>query len=312
MSTPPPGRDPPDDADERYRRASERDPSRPSEATRRAVLAHAARLAAARTGRAGRLRRWLSGAGIGPGWRPAILGTLAAAVLAGVVIAPQLLSPASPPGGETQAAAISRSGAAAPQPAAGPAQDRAPAVGSVQAPPQVARERATRPLAAPASINGEPVTTAPMVAARAPPAPAAGAAADAQDAARRPLLGAQVTANASAARAVASVAALERNAAAAAPVAGDPQGLRQAAEAGDLTALTAQLASGVDVEARDDEGRTALMLAVLRGRADAVAMLLAHGADPSAADGHGITPMQAAIAADDRQIIAALRRYGAR
>ena len=48
MSTAPPPWDPADDPDEQYRRASALDPSRPSEATRHAVLSHAARLAAAR------------------------------------------------------------------------------------------------------------------------------------------------------------------------------------------------------------------------------------------------------------------------
>src|SRR5215472_9777885 len=97
MSTAPPPRDPSDDADERYRRASERDASRPSEETRRAVLEHAERLAAERRGRREGRRRWLSLAGIAPGWRPALAGTLAVAALAGVVIAPQFMAPDRPP-----------------------------------------------------------------------------------------------------------------------------------------------------------------------------------------------------------------------
>jgi ankyrin repeat protein len=97
------------------------------------------------------------------------------------------------------------------------------------------------------------------------------------------------------------------------PVPGaDPDALRQAAAGGNLTALGAQLANASDIDARDAEGRTALMLATLNGRTDAVTFLLAHGADPRAADAHGTTPLQAAIAADEREIIAALKRYGAR
>ncbi len=76
MNTLPPGQEPHDELDELYRRASERDPSRPSEATRRAVLAHAERVAAAASAR----RHALPGARAGgrrlsarspPGsWRP--------------------------------------------------------------------------------------------------------------------------------------------------------------------------------------------------------------------------------------------------
>lgn len=50
MNKLPPGPEPYDDADERYRRASALDPSRPGAAVRRAVLEHAAQVAAARAG----------------------------------------------------------------------------------------------------------------------------------------------------------------------------------------------------------------------------------------------------------------------
>ena len=48
MNNMPPGQDSPEDVDAQYRRASALDPSRPDEAVRRAVLAHAAQLAAER------------------------------------------------------------------------------------------------------------------------------------------------------------------------------------------------------------------------------------------------------------------------
>ncbi len=67
-----------------------------------------------------------------------------------------------------------------------------------------------------------------------------------------------------------------------------------------------------DIDARDENGRTALMLAVLRGESRAVDMLLASGADPNAADGRGTTPLQAAIAGNQPAIVAALQRAGAR
>ena len=104
MNELPPNPDEPEDVDDQYRRATALDPSRPSESVRRAVLAHAARLAAERAAST------VSANGIGAGqgtaaakigaarrgapqsWRrPAIFGTLAAAALAGLLIAPQYL-----------------------------------------------------------------------------------------------------------------------------------------------------------------------------------------------------------------------------
>jgi len=88
--------------------------------------------------------------------------------------------------------------------------------------------------------------------------------------------------------------------------------LRQAAESGDQPALQALLDRHVDIDSRDDMGRTALMLAVLHGRTDAVDLLLEQGADPNLADIHGTTPLQAAMAGNERAIIAELQRKGAR
>jgi ankyrin repeat protein len=88
--------------------------------------------------------------------------------------------------------------------------------------------------------------------------------------------------------------------------------LRRAAEIGAVPQLQTLLGHQRDIDARDEGGRTALMLATLHGQADAVDVLLAHGADPNAADAQGLTPLQAAIAGDRPAIAAALRRAGAR
>ncbi|HUL46906.1 MAG TPA: ankyrin repeat domain-containing protein [Steroidobacteraceae bacterium] len=302
MNTPPPPFDPSDDADEQYRRASELDPSRPSEATRRAVLEHAARLAAERTRRGAR-RRWLPFAGVTLRWQ-AIVGTVAAASLAGVMIAPQFLAPVTPPAAKE---ALQR-----PAPAPAP-------IGSVHP-------------GSPASSAPEPARYAPS-AQRAPrresaPAEGAPAASDSAaalqleqragaNAARAPALvqnvvvtGARRTAAPTVA--VSAVAAVRPPPSASAQAPAGPDALREAAAAGDLVALKGALAGAGDIDGRDAQGRTALMLATLNGQADAVAELLAHGADPSGADAHGTTPLQAAVAADERDIIALLRRYGAR
>jgi hypothetical protein len=302
MSTLPPPFDRSDDADERYRRASGLDPSRPSDSTRRAVLEHAARVAAERTRRAAR-RRWLM-AVLAPKWRPAIVGTLAVAILAAVVIAPQFLAPAVPPERQSPAAAAPANQATAPAaaPAASPG----------------ARKPAPRPAPPPAALSAPPAERVVVTEQRAPSRSSANDATLAEPvnapAAREAMtaLQAEQQGSASGARPMPSVAAVARAAPVPGPAATDPDALRKAAAAGDLAVLRAQLAGGGDIDARDAQGRTALMLATLGGQADAVAVLLAHGADPSAADAQGTTPLQAAIAADERGIIAMLRRYGAR
>jgi ankyrin repeat protein len=88
--------------------------------------------------------------------------------------------------------------------------------------------------------------------------------------------------------------------------------LRRAAESGDMPRLRTLLGEPIAIDARDSNGRTALMLATLHGQQQAVDALLAGGADPNLADSSGTTPLQAAIAADRSSIAAALRRAGAR
>jgi hypothetical protein len=90
--------------------------------------------------------------------------------------------------------------------------------------------------------------------------------------------------------------------------------LRRAAEIGDVAKLQALLNLQPEsaVDARDEDGRTALMLATLHGRAHAVNVLLAHGADPNVADARGTTPLQAALAGHQTAIAAALQLAGAR
>ena len=92
---PSPGQE--DEVDDLYRRASALDPSRPSESVRRAVLDHAARLAAQRPPETGPLKIDFTRPAANQAWRrPAIFGTLAAAALAGLIVAPQFLTPRAP------------------------------------------------------------------------------------------------------------------------------------------------------------------------------------------------------------------------
>jgi Ankyrin repeats (3 copies) len=300
MNKVPPDQDPADDVDAQYRRASAVDPSRPGEAVRRAVLAHAAQLAAERaTAGAGRRksRRTTQPAW----WRPAIFGTLAAAGLAGLVIAPQWLAPRAPPAAESSPIAQAADNLA-PEPATRPP---AAVSAEITARPPVSARSANLPAY---SARARPKTNVPTVApaaeatSLAPPAGSRAADSSAAvagvPAARQRLPGnlAAVTSSAAAPRVGTSAAAA----------------FRHAAEVGDLAALAALVENQTDIESRDAAGRTALMLATLHGQTDAVAALLAYGADPNAADADGTTPLQAATAGDHPAIVATLRRYGAR
>ena len=60
-----------------------------------------------------------------------------------------------------------------------------------------------------------------------------------------------------------------------------------------VTLLQAMLDSGTPVDARHEQGRTALMLAANNGRLDLCSMLLDAGANPAAADGEGSTALHA-------------------
>jgi hypothetical protein len=143
----------PDEADERYRRLSDRDPSGPSDAVRRAVLRHAAELAAqART-------QENSAAMERPAakrtrWRVATYGGLAAAAaLAGLLMVPHFLMPSTPP------LALKPLVASPPQPAA-------PAAAPVLPPPE--READAQPVPGLARNSGvAPRADAPAAAASA-------------------------------------------------------------------------------------------------------------------------------------------------
>ncbi|HEV2284844.1 MAG TPA: ankyrin repeat domain-containing protein [Steroidobacteraceae bacterium] len=320
MSTAPPPWDPANDPDEEYRRASALDPSRPSEATRHAVLSHAARLAAARA-RADARRRWLSFAGIASGWRPALAGTLAAAVLAAVVIAPQLLMRRPSPLSESESG---------PAPVAPPPVAAAPAAGAAVQPVEAVRPSAAvhppqaAPPPAPANAFQETRVTAnrrtlPASTPNAQAAPAALAdtainrPADASGALEEERT---VRRASSATAAVARAAPAAQAAAPAAQAAGsvpfDARALQRAAATGDMGSLNEQLAAPGYHDMPDAEGRTPLMLATLFGQKAAVAALLAHGANPNTADEHGTTPLAAALAAGEPEIATLLRQYGAR
>jgi hypothetical protein len=96
------------------------------------------------------------------------------------------------------------------------------------------------------------------------------------------------------------------------PAALQSAALQSAAASGDTVQTTALLDQGAALDARDDHGRTPLMLAVMQGRLDVVRLLLNRGADPTIADGAGRTPLQQAKQQNLREIAALLERAGAR
>jgi hypothetical protein len=320
MNKVPPSEDQPEDVDDQYRRASALDLSRPSEAVRRAVLAHAAELAAERATRVEGSKTKSTRTAVNQAWwRPAILGTLAVAALAGLMIAPRFLVLRAPPVAEAPPAQGTPPNTAPALVAQAPdtrADERAPSAPAV-GPERTAKPGASTPNAdmmahsggarpkvdARASGGAAPVAaeTASVAARARGEAQSTGAMAGGVGASRQP-----APSNTSLATVTTAV---PRNSE---PPAEPAAAFRRAAEIGDLSGLQRLLEKQTDIDSRDAAGRTALMLATLHGQTDAVAALLAYGADPNAADADGTRPLQAAKAGDHPAIVAALQRYGAR
>ena len=319
MNELPPGESSSDDVDERYRAASSREGGRPSESVRRAILRQATDLAAERASATRPVDIDFKQRAANQAWRrPAAYGGLAAAVLAGLLIAPRFLPPSSP----TQIIAKMRPPASAPPPA-----EAAQSAGAPSA--------AGAPLAAlaPAPANEREASRQDRVARlTADNSRSSAARSGATNAPRAERFGASDSASAQSAPAPAAEPSRSRpidsvigGAALTPPTSpkasfgvelarpsDSASALRQAAAVGDLPRLRALLAEQPEIDSRDSSGRSALMLAVLYGHADAVGLLLASGADANAADANGTTPLQAALARNRSDMIEALRRAGAR
>jgi hypothetical protein len=330
MSPTPTGREPADELDAEYRRLASHDTSVPSESVRQAVHAYAARLA--------RERREQQAESVGGArvrerrvaWRGALFGTLAAAAIAGIMVAPRLLSlrapPAAsaagslpaPPTSEARRALVASDEAvhAEPPPAPSPQLAKAapshvrPATPPAREPTGLGDHTVAEGLAADASAKAEErsrqsVQETVVTGARAP-TPAAGRPADstaADSAAAAP--------GANRARAQSESLAGVRPEETDSP-SSLGSGLLGAARQGDVTSARGFLADGADVNARDGTGRTPLLVTVLAGHADMVDLLLQSGADPNLADAHGLTPLRAAEAGGNTSLAATLRAHGAK
>ena len=73
-----------------------------------------------------------------------------------------------------------------------------------------------------------------------------------------------------------------------------PAELAKAIRDGDLKAVRAQLDAGVDVNARDADGDTSLLLAAVYAGPECVELLLKKGADVNVANKLGVTPLHRA------------------
>jgi Ankyrin repeats (3 copies) len=302
----PPRQELPDDIDEHYRRVSAMDPSRPGEGVARAVLAQAAQLAAERAAKSGPTNiTSMRAAAKWPWRRPAIFGTLAAAVLAGLLLMPRLFAPSVLPTAEIPPAQnVEPAAEKSVAPAQAVQQSRDAIIDEPTSSPTAQRSSAKRPTKAIGASRSEMAAEPSVVGENATSPVEAFPRGDTQRTHRDSAAAAGMAAPAMLPAAPMLQAAREADDAAAQ--------LRRAAANGDALGLQSLLDEHVGVDTRDARGRTALMLAIVNGRLNAVEVLLKHGADPNATDAHGTTPLQAAISGNRHAIIAALKRAGAR
>jgi Ankyrin repeats (many copies) len=298
---------------ERYRRASDTEAAAPSDAVRAAILAEGRRAAELRAKEArGQPFDASRPAANDSRWKMTAFGTAGAALVAALLFAPRLWEnppptasvsntaqpvsntaqppkleslPASPNSSEplqeiviTQATRKSPKAADAAAPKATELQPRM----DLPAPPE--RQRAETLAQSTAPEERTDALNYARAAPAAPPAPQIAPLASSQNSAR-------VAASRSAPQ---------------------PAALQSAAASGDTLQTTALLDQGAALDARDEQGRTPLMLAVMQSRLDVVRLLLNRGADPNIADNAGRTPLQQAKRQNLREVAVLLKQAGAR
>ena len=262
MSGGPPDQEEPDVVGEEYRRASALDAGRPSEAVRRAVFDHAARLAAERAATSAIPRRDIKPAAASPRrWRPAVFGSLAAAAVAGLLVAPHFWRPQAPPT-TTLAPTADRA----------PAADEAPP--AAQAPSTLVNR--PRPSKSDNAIDsGASAARGARVAAPAAPA------ADAAERGADPAAALRRAAETGDARALQVLLDARRDMDPGEIDARDTGGrtaLMLATLFGHANVVTVLLAHGADPNAADADGRTPLQAATAGGRQEIIRSLRGAGA----------------------------------
>jgi Ankyrin repeats (3 copies) len=287
----------------RYRSASETQVSAPSEAVRAAILAESRRVAAELAKKAPQHPFDASRPAANDSrWKMTAFGTVGVALLAALLFAPRYWERPSIAPARTPAPAAAPSPKLESVAPSSPSEALREAVVPPERKASQANADAGRPYIAPTPSNS-PSVVQNYAAAPPPHSPAADslAAPASQDAAAE---------SAGAVRGGA-VSLAESRAARAGSMA-TPAGLQSAAGLGDVTRTALLLDRGVAVDARDQAGRTPLMLAVAQGRLEVVRLLLQRGADPNAADNMGQTPLQQAQELHLRDIAALLESAGAR
>ena len=269
----------------RYRQAAA-DSAGPSDAVRDAILAESRRVAEELAQRAPRqIIDAARPAANDARWKITAFGTIGAALLAGLLFAPRFWE--NPPRAEKSTAPVS-----APE-AHAETEEKAE-------PPRLAEAKPSAPSSytAPARSKTAGARSLNLAAPAPAPAPAAPPSV-AQNYAPVP-------------RSAAPPAAMNEDRAARADLAPEPANLQTAVAQGDAARAAALLDQGALIDARDEAGRTPLMLAVTENRVEIVRLLLARGADPNAADDAGHTPLQQATKRNLQEVAALLQRAGAR
>ena len=85
----------------------------------------------------------------------------------------------------------------------------------------------------------------------------------------------------------------------------------QAAREGDLETLGRLLAAGTDIDARDQYGQTALMIAAQAGKSDVVTFLVEHGALLNQTAKYGLSALMLAVIGGHLGVVKALANVGA-
>ena len=86
--------------------------------------------------------------------------------------------------------------------------------------------------------------------------------------------------------------------------------IHEAAGRGNIETVKQHLAAGTDVNAKDEEGWTALVYAIVKDREKIVELLIANGTDVNAKMSKGWTPLDIAIEFEHSEIADLLRKHG--
>jgi Ankyrin repeats (many copies) len=328
---------------ERYRRASSTETAAPSEAVRAAILAEGRRVAELRAKESAGQKVDLSRPAANDSrWKITAFGTAGAALVAALLFAPRLWEgmPPAPAVSNTSVASTDQAAPSESGAARSPKAESLPSSPNSSEPPQevivtqtmrksqkateaaspqfstpaapAAQEPTADEMAAPKSTALQPRSDLPAPPERPRAEALARSAASAEKIYPRNFTQAAPPNDAKAGSTAPVLSSLNAAHVASPRESPQPAALLSAAASGDTVQTTALLDQGAALEARDELGRTPLMLAVMQRKPEVVRLLLDRGADPNVADSAGRTPLQQAKQQNLREIAALLQRAGAR